>query len=115
MSDASPHIARLNYCLMAVRAFAEKCFANAYLLLTVTTFFFAGNAVAGRLAAGLLTPVTLTFLRWTIATALILILARRHLHRDLGVLGRQWPSLSRCRRVWGKVAVRVSRWKSRSI
>jgi drug/metabolite transporter (DMT)-like permease len=74
-----------------VRAFAEKCFANAYLLLTVTTFFFAGNAVAGRLAAGLLTPVTLTFLRWTIATALILILARRHLHRDLGAVGRQWP------------------------
>ena len=76
--------------ISSIRALGDQCYANAYLLLTVTTFFWAGNAVAGKMAAGLVTPVTLTFLRWTIATTLILFLARKHLRRDMGVLGRQW-------------------------
>lgn len=65
-------------------------FANAYLLLSLTTVFWAGNAIAGRLAAGVLTPITLTFLRWALATALIVYLARRHLRRDVAALRRHW-------------------------
>jgi drug/metabolite transporter (DMT)-like permease len=65
-------------------------FANAYLLLTMTTVFWAGNAIAGKLAAGVVTPVSLTFLRWLLASLLIAFLARAHLRRDLRTLRRHW-------------------------
>lgn len=65
-------------------------FANAYLLLTLTTVFWAGNAIAGKLAAGVVTPVTLTFMRWVLASLLIVFLARAHLRRDLRALRRHW-------------------------
>jgi drug/metabolite transporter (DMT)-like permease len=65
-------------------------FANAYLLLTLTTVFWAGNAIAGKLAAGVVTPATLTFLRWLLASLLIVFLARARLHRDLRTLRRHW-------------------------
>lgn len=66
-------------------------FANAYLLLTLTTVFWAGNAIAGKLAAGVVSPTTLTFLRWVLASILIVFLARSHLRRDLRTLRRHWP------------------------
>ncbi|MFT5448735.1 MAG: drug/metabolite transporter (DMT)-like permease [Gammaproteobacteria bacterium] len=75
----------------SLRALATRCYANAYLLLSVTTFFWAGNAVAGKIVAGLVTPVTMTFLRWTLAALLVLLLARKHLRRDMSALMRQWP------------------------
>jgi hypothetical protein len=42
-----------------------KFFDRPYLLLTLTTLFWAGNAIAGKLAAGVIPPFTLTFVRWT--------------------------------------------------
>jgi drug/metabolite transporter (DMT)-like permease len=65
-------------------------FSNAYLLLGLTALFWAGNAIAGRFAAGVITPTTLTFLRWSIATLLIGFLAAPHLRRDLLALRRHW-------------------------
>jgi drug/metabolite transporter (DMT)-like permease len=73
---------------------ARGWFGNAYLLLTVTAVLWAGNAIAGRLAAGVVTPATLTFLRWVLAVALIGVLARPHLARDLATLGRHWKLLA---------------------
>ncbi len=77
-----------------------KLFDRPYLLLTLTTFFWAGNAIAGKLAAGVIPPFTLTFVRWTLVVIIVFIVARPHLaaHRDtirkhglfvmgLGVLG----------------------------
>ncbi len=61
-------------------------FANAYLLLTLTTLFWAGNAIAGKLAAGVVSPVALTFSRWAVAAVLIGFLAAPHLRRDLPAL-----------------------------
>lgn len=66
-------------------------FGNAHLLLVLTTLFWAGNAIAGRFAAGVISPVSLTFLRWLIASALILALAAPHLRRDLPLLVRHAP------------------------
>src|SRR4051794_28923626 len=58
-------------------------FANQpYLLLLVTALCWAGNAIVGRLAAGHIPPVTLSFLRWSLAFLLILPLAWKHLVRD---------------------------------
>ena len=53
-----------------------------YLLLFVTALCWAGNAIVGRLAAGHIPPVTLSFLRWSLAFLIILPFAWKHLVRD---------------------------------
>jgi drug/metabolite transporter (DMT)-like permease len=53
-----------------------------YLLLSITALCWAGNAVVGRLAAGHIPPVTLSFLRWALAFLIILPFAWTHLVRD---------------------------------
>ena len=53
-----------------------------YLLLCITTLCWAGNAIVGRLAAGHIPPVTLSFLRWSLAFLIILPFAWKHLVRD---------------------------------
>src|ERR1051326_16399 len=53
-----------------------------YLLLCITAACWAGNAIVGRLAAGHIPPVTLSFLRWSAAFLLILPFAWKHLKRD---------------------------------
>ena len=53
-----------------------------YLLLCITALCWAGNAIVGRLAAGHIPPVTLSFLRWSFAFLIILPFAWKHLMRD---------------------------------
>jgi drug/metabolite transporter (DMT)-like permease len=53
-----------------------------YLLLSITAACWAGNAVVGKLAAGHIAPVTLSFLRWSLAFLIILPFAWTHLVRD---------------------------------
>src|ERR1700726_440188 len=53
-----------------------------YFLLSITALFWAGNAIVGRLAAGHIPPVTLSFLRWSLAFLIILPFAWKHLARD---------------------------------
>jgi drug/metabolite transporter (DMT)-like permease len=55
-----------------------------WLLLSLTALFWAGNAVAGRLAQGQISPMQLSFLRWTLA-ALIIFVARRE------AIKASWP------------------------
>jgi drug/metabolite transporter (DMT)-like permease len=43
---------------------------------------WAGNAIVGRLAAGHIPPVTLSFLRWSLAFLVVLPIAWSHLKRD---------------------------------
>jgi drug/metabolite transporter (DMT)-like permease len=57
-----------------------------YLLLSITALCWAGNAIVGRLAAGHIPPVTLSFLRWSFAFLIILPFAWNHLKRD-------WPAI----------------------
>lgn len=57
-----------------------------YLLLSITALCWAGNAIVGRLAAGHIPPVTLSFLRWTFAFLLVLPFAWKHLAGD-------WPAI----------------------
>ena len=61
-------------------------FSNATLLLTLTTLFWGGNAVAGKFAVGEVSPLILTALRWLIAVTLLALLARRHLIHDWPVI-----------------------------
>ena len=53
-----------------------------YLLLSITALCWAGNAIVGRLAAGHIPPVTLSFLRWSMAFLIILPFAWKHLKHD---------------------------------
>jgi drug/metabolite transporter (DMT)-like permease len=53
-----------------------------YLLLCIAALCWAGNAIVGRLAAGHIPPVTLSFLRWSLACLIILPFAWKHLKRD---------------------------------
>jgi drug/metabolite transporter (DMT)-like permease len=57
-----------------------------YLLLSITALCWAGNAIVGRLAAGHIPPVTLSFLRWWLAFLIILPFAWKHLVRDWGAI-----------------------------
>ncbi|WP_292897897.1 MULTISPECIES: DMT family transporter [unclassified Nitratireductor] len=61
-------------------------YRQAYLFLCLTTLFWGGNAVAGRLAVGHVSPMMLTTLRWIIGCVLLAAFAWPHLRRD-------WPAI----------------------
>ena len=71
----------------------HRWFANAYLLLSLTSLFWAGNSIAGKLAVGELSSFTLTFLRWTVATLVVLPFAWKHVVRDWALIRRNGPLL----------------------
>jgi drug/metabolite transporter (DMT)-like permease len=57
-----------------------------YLLLSLTSLFWAGNIVLARFVAGHVPPMTLSCVRWIGAFAMLLPFALPHLKRD-------WPAL----------------------
>jgi drug/metabolite transporter (DMT)-like permease len=59
-------------------------FDQPYILLSLTSLFWAGNTILGRFIAGHVPPITLAFVRWGGATLILLPFAARHLARD-------WP------------------------
>jgi drug/metabolite transporter (DMT)-like permease len=59
-----------------------------YLLLSLTSLFWAGNTVIGRFMAGHVPPVTLAFIRWGGAFLVVLPFAARDIARD-------WPIIRR--------------------
>jgi drug/metabolite transporter (DMT)-like permease len=61
-------------------------FDQPYLLLSLTSLFWAGNVVIGRFVAGHIPPVTLSFIRWSGAFTILLPFAHRNLIRD-------WPAI----------------------
>ena len=61
-------------------------FDRPYLLLSLTSLFWAGNAIFGRNAAGLIPPIALSFLRWSVAFMILLPFGWRHLRTD-------WPAI----------------------
>ena len=64
-----------------------------YLLLSITALCWAGNAIVGRLAAGHIPPVTLSFLRWSLAFLIILPFAWKHLKHDWAAIRELWDGL----------------------
>jgi drug/metabolite transporter (DMT)-like permease len=70
---------------------AAALWSRAYLLLTITALFWAGNSIVGRAARDLVPPAALSFWRWTFALVLLLPLAWPHLRRDWPVLRASWP------------------------
>lgn len=68
-------------------------FRNAYLLLVLTTLFWGGNAVAGKLAVGHISPMMLSTLRWGLAALLMLAIGHAQLRRDWHIVRRHLPLL----------------------
>ena len=73
-----------------LRRLADTTFNNAYLLLSLTALFWAGNQVLGRAVAGHVPPVALSFLRWSFATLIVLPFAWPYLKRDWPVVREKW-------------------------
>lgn len=57
-----------------------------YLLLSLTSLFWAGNVVLGRFVAGKIPPMTLSFIRWSAAFFIVLPFAWKYLAKD-------WPAI----------------------
>lgn len=66
---------------------------NAYVLLTLTTLFWAGNAIAGKLVAGIIPPLTLTAARWVLAAAILYLIARPLIDGSRHTLRQHWKFL----------------------
>ena len=62
-------------------------------MLSLTSLFWAGNVVAGRLAVGEVSPMAITCLRWVIAAALLLTLRGGALARDWPLIAPRWRML----------------------
>ena len=63
---------------------------TAYAILTLTTLFWGGNVVAGKLAVGQIEPNTLMILRWTGALLVVLPFAIAPIRRNWAEIRRRW-------------------------
>lgn len=59
---------------------------RAYVLLVLTTLIWGGNAVAGRLAVGQVSPMALTSIRWLVVCVILAVIGQERLKAD-------WPIL----------------------
>ena len=66
----------------------RRLFNQPYLLLSLTSLFWAGNVVLARYVAGHVPPLTLSCVRWVGVFLILVPWAWRHLKRD-------WPALHR--------------------
>ena len=66
--------------------------ARTSILMSLPPLLWAGNAVVGRLMVGSVPPLTLNFLRWTLAALILLPLGWRALREPRRVIER-WPHL----------------------
>ncbi|MDA7947255.1 MAG: DMT family transporter [Hyphomicrobiaceae bacterium] len=68
-------------------------YANAYLLLSLTALFWAGNFVVGRGMHEHVPPIALAWARWTLASLIILPFALPHIRRDWPIIRKNLPIL----------------------
>ena len=66
---------------------------KAYLSLVIATLAWGGNAVAGKLAVGHVSPMMLTFWRWFFAVAIIFLISVPQFIKDWPVVRKNLPIL----------------------
>lgn len=72
-----------------------SAFANQpYLLLPATMLMWSGNMVMARGVAGIVPPLALAQMRWTLALLILLPLAWPHLRADLPALKAKWRTVA---------------------
>lgn len=67
---------------------------RAYIYLLLTTLFWGGNSIAGKLAVGHISPMLLTAGRWGLAFLLILIIGWKSVKADWAVMRKHWLLLT---------------------
>jgi drug/metabolite transporter (DMT)-like permease len=67
---------------------------KAYIFLLLTTLLWGANSVAGKLAVGHVSPMTLVFLRWVLAVVIMLPIGWRTLKEDWPAVRRHWLVLA---------------------
>jgi drug/metabolite transporter (DMT)-like permease len=67
-----------------------RLYDRPYLLLTATTLIWAGNAIAGRLAVGHVSPMLLTTLRWAFTLTLLVAIAGTAFRREWPQIRASW-------------------------
>ncbi len=70
----------------ATRSGSSWLMSKPFLLLSLTSLFWAGNVVLGRFVAGKIPPMTLSFIRWSAAFLIVLPFAWKYLRKD-------WPAI----------------------
>ncbi|MGR4870116.1 DMT family transporter [Variovorax sp. LARHSF232] len=73
---------------------AARPATQAYLLLVFTTLIWGANAVAARLAVGEVSPMFLTFMRWGISCAALLLFARAPIQAHWRALLPHWRAIA---------------------
>ena len=71
---------------MRISGLLQGAYGNAYLVLTICAMGWGGNAVAGRLAVGEISPMLLTLFRWLGVAILLWSFARPMIRADQPVL-----------------------------
>lgn len=72
---------------------AAPWYASPYLLLTLTSVFWAGNFIVGRAVREAVPPIGLAFWRWVIALAILLPFVAGGVWRYRDVVRREWRIL----------------------
>lgn len=67
---------------------------RAYTFLVITTLLWGGNAVAGKLALGHVSPMILSFGRWGLASLIIFAISVPQIRKDWDVLKANWKLLA---------------------
>lgn len=73
-----------------MKSLGARLWQSAYLLLTLTIIFWAGNAIVGRAVRDVIPPATFAAFRWSGATVLLLPFALPRLGPDLPRLRAGW-------------------------
>jgi drug/metabolite transporter (DMT)-like permease len=68
--------------------------ASPYLLLSLTSFFWSLNWVIGRAIVGHVSPLTLTFIRWVVAVAVMMPFAFPLLRAHAHSIRRHWKAIA---------------------
>ncbi len=71
----------------------QYVFSNAYILLCLTTLFWAGNFVLARGVSGHIPPISLSWFRWLLAFFLILPFTIHEVQKDWNVIKANLPNL----------------------
>lgn len=65
-----------------------------YFLLTLTMLFWASNTIVARAIVDLISPISISFLRWAVALLCLLPFGLPHLLRERHVIYRHWALVS---------------------
>ncbi|MBV9431310.1 MAG: EamA family transporter, partial [Hyphomicrobiales bacterium] len=64
----------------------SRLYDKPYLLIGLSTLMWGGNVIAGRLAVGEISPMSVTCIRWFIVCFIFSLILRRQ-------LAAEWPSV----------------------